>query len=182
MSILNVQKVLNDETMLLAFIGLSIIVALLASATLYFAICKINPKVNTKKDIKNAAHTLNANKQEWRKKIEQVVSDYNQKKIKKDQAFAKLAQIARQYVSIISGENIKSHTLSDISSLRNSWKNTHGADLLRQTIAALYPTEFADTKYNNQAKNTDVNQGARWVLVLLESWKTKENKPKENKR
>ena len=57
MSILNVQKVLNDETMLLAFIGLSIIVALLASATLYFAICKINPKVNTKKDIKNAAHT-----------------------------------------------------------------------------------------------------------------------------
>ena len=97
MSILNVQKVLNDETMLLAFIGLSIIVALLASATLYFAICKINPKVNTKKDIKNAAHTLNANKQEWRKKIEQVVSDYNQKKIKKDQAFAKFDNQRRKH-------------------------------------------------------------------------------------
>lgn len=182
MSINNVQKVLNDETMLLALIGLSIIVAFLAIIMLYIAIYKINTKANTKEDVKNAAHTLNANRQEWRKKIEQVVSEYNQNKIKKDQAFAKLAKIARQYVSIISGDNIKSHTLGDISSLRNTWKNTQGADLLRQTIAALYPPEFADAKYNNQAKDADVDQGARWILALLESWKTKENKPKENKR
>lgn len=176
MSILDVNKILNDDSMLFAFIGLSLIIACAAFIVLYAAIYKMNTKVDSKQKVKNAAHTLNANKQEWRKKIDLVVSQYHENKIEKDQAFAKLAQIARQYVSIMSGENIKSHTLGEISSLRKSWKNTHGADLLRQTIAALYPPEFADSTYNNQAKNTDVDQGVRWVLILLESWKTKENK------
>ena len=43
--------------------------------------------------------------------------------------------------------------------------------MLRQTIAALYPPEFADERFNDSARQTDVEQAAQWVNRLVERWK-----------
>lgn len=47
----------------------------------------------------------------------------------------------------------------------------HGFTLLRQTIAALYPPEFANAEFNAQAKDATVEQAADWVLNLVERWR-----------
>lgn len=118
-------------------------------------------------------HVHRENKQAWRNEIDEIVKQYHGNELTSDQACAKLASVARTYVSRMSGEDIKTHTLGEISSLRLKWRNKKGADMLRQTIAALYPPEFANYKENEQAQNTTVDQAAEWVLVLLEGWQTK---------
>ena len=48
--------------------------------------------------------------------------------------------------------------------------NRHGLDLLRQTIAALYPPEFADERFNAAAGEASVDEAAGWVATLIERW------------
>ena len=46
----------------------------------------------------------------------------------------------------------------------------HGFTLLRQTIAALYPPEFA-TPSSRAGEGRTVEQAADWVLNLMERWR-----------
>ena len=49
--------------------------------------------------------------------------------------------------------------------------NQHGLTLLRQTIEALYPPEFADAERNHTAREATVEQAGEWVANLVERWR-----------
>lgn len=164
-----IQPVLNDTPMLIGFISGSVIVFALAILALVYSYRKIqNHLTNTATD--NTSRNPNTYRTIWRQRIEQIVKQYHQHNLSYDESCTQLAAVAREYVSVLAGDNIQSHTLGELSSLRHTWSNTRGADMIRQTIAALYPTEFADPQSNQQAQETSVDQAAQWVLVLLESW------------
>lgn len=169
----DVQQQLHNDTLYASILGIVCIVLLTAGIVLYFSYKRAKTSSANTRNAIDPAHVQRANKQAWRNDIDKIVEQYHQHKLTQDQACAKLAAVARTYVSRMSGENIQTHTLGDITSLRLTWRNKKGADMLRQTIAALYPPEFADYKDNEQARNTSVERAAEWVLVLLEGWQTK---------
>ena len=151
MSMQDIHPQIHNDILFASILGVAFVVIVVAAIVLYFSFKK--PKVLLSSD--------------------EIVKQYHSNELTSDQACAKLASVARTYVSRMSGEDIKTHTLGEISSLRLKWRNKKGADMLRQTIAALYPPEFANYKENKQAQNTTVDQAAEWVLVLLEGWQTK---------
>lgn len=173
MSIGDVQAQLHDDIVFASILLAAVIVFIIAGVALYFSFKKPKSLSNSNKSSGTAVHVHSENKQAWRKDIDLIVEQYHNDELTQDQACAKLAAVARKYVSRMSGEDIHTHTLGEISSLRLKWRNKKGADMLRQTIAALYPPEFANSKENEQARNTSVEQAAEWVLVLLEGWQTK---------
>ena len=86
-----------------------------------------------------------------------------------------LAAVARDFASQASSAELGSTTLQEIAS-RSAGSlagdsGVHGFTLLRQTIAALYPPEFANAEFNAQAKDATVEQAADWVLNLVERWR-----------
>ena len=83
--------------------------------------------------------------------------------------------MARDFASQASSAELGSTTLQEIAS-RSAGSlagdsGVHGFTLLRQTIAALYPPEFANAEFNAQAKDATVEQAADWVLNLMERWR-----------
>ena len=77
------------------------------------------------------------------------------------------------YVSISSTsfETIPNQTLTDIEAAPRTTGNQHGLTLLRQTIEALYPPEFADAERNHTAREATVEQAGEWVANLVERWR-----------
>ena len=55
--------------------------------------------------------------------------------------------------------------------LFRSTGNQQGLTLLRQTIEALYPPEFADAERNHIARQATVEQAGEWVANLVERWR-----------
>lgn len=107
----------------------------------------------------------------WHQRIDAVVERYRAGRITRDQAFTQLAAIARQYASGMSGTAMATQTLSDLNRATPPTTGKEGFTLLRQTIAALYPPQFADERYNDAARTTSVEQGAEWVSTLIERWR-----------
>lgn len=169
----NIQNEVHYDYLLLGIVFVSILIFVISVVAIYLSFKHVSSKNLASKIADEAAHSHNADRKAWREKIDNIVSKYHNKTITKEEAFAKLSAVAKEYISIMSGENIESHTLLEIGSLRNKWSNKNGVDKLRQTIAALYPPEFADKNFNTQAKNASVDQAAEWVLSLLEGWQTR---------
>lgn len=109
----------------------------------------------------------------WHRRIDEVVDRFHAGDISRDQAFAQLASLARAYASGMADDTMETRTLSDLNrTIPTSTGNEKaGFMLLRQTIAALYPPEFADERYNDAARSTSVEQGAEWVSTLVERWR-----------
>lgn len=180
MNLSNIQPHLDNHMLF------TIVICIIA-ITICFSICIFYLSFRTKKfaklvDSSLPSHKVDSNKSQWRKSIDSIVDDYNNNLISHDEACAKLASIARKYVSLLTGKDITTFTLKELSSLRNKWNNKIGADKLRQTITALYPCEFADRNINNQAQQTSVEQAAHWVLILLESWSSNDRNSKRKSR
>ena len=87
------------------------------------------------------------------------------------EAFLRLAAVARDYASAVSGRDMSAQTLSDLHRGDRDARHRDGLNLLRQTIEALYPAEFADPQLNSAARQTDVRQAAEWVSTLVERWR-----------
>jgi hypothetical protein len=119
---------------------------------------------------KIGAHT-DGGKSSWQSRIDQIVEDYHRGTLERDEAFIKLAKVARDYASFAMGANMGSHTLNDLRAEQRTGSARHGLDLLRTTIAALYPPEFADASVNALAKETSVDQAGEWVSRLVERWR-----------
>ena len=85
----------------------------------------------------------------------------------REEAFAELSSIAREFASERTGRDFNAHTLTDI---RRETRAVGSVDLLRTTIAALYPPEFADVRVNAHARTADVREAAGWVSNLVERW------------
>ena len=72
---------------------------------------------------------------------------------------------------------MSAQTLSDLHRGDRDARHRDGLNLLRQTIEALYPAEFADPQFNSAARQTDVRQGRRMgvdvggkVAVMTLAW------------
>ena len=84
---------------------------------------------------------------------------------------AQLAAIARDFASTATGTDVRNQTLTDIEETPRTTGNQQGLTLLRQTIEALYPPEFADAERNHIARQATVEQAGEWVANLVERWR-----------
>lgn len=117
------------------------------------------------------AHSGAKAKDPWHMRVNDVLVQYRDGRLSRDEAFTMLAKVARDYAGHASGHDMAAHTLADISRSPRNPGNRRGLDLLRQTIAALYPPEFADASVNAAAKDATVEQACEWVLRLVERWR-----------
>ncbi|KAB7791411.1 hypothetical protein [Bifidobacterium leontopitheci] len=111
----------------------------------------------------------------WHERIDAIVAAERSGDISREEAFTRLAAVARDFASEASDAELGTSTLHEIGSRSHGGEvgksGTHGFTLLRQTIAALYPPEFADGQFNRQARETTVKQAAAWVSNLVERWR-----------
>lgn len=129
------------------------------------------PKRSAPRQAPRGAHRSDADGNQWRRRIDEVVTLHDSGVIDREDAFTRLAAVARDYASTVSGKDMSSHTLNDLAHEPRRPNNRRGLDLLRQTIEALYPAEFADAGVNTQARDTSVEQAAEWVSTLVERWR-----------
>ncbi|AKV55437.1 hypothetical protein BACT_0975 [Bifidobacterium actinocoloniiforme DSM 22766] len=118
-----------------------------------------------------AKHVTAPSKERWHTRIDQVVTDHAQGRIDQSQAMSQLAEIVRAFASEASGQDLTARTLAELSRQPRTRSNRRQLDLLRQTIAALYPPEFADPSVNRQAYEAQVPQAAQWASALVEGWR-----------
>lgn len=124
-----------------------------------------------KDEAPRGTHNATHDKSVWRERINQVVAAHKSGKLTREQAFAQLAQITRDFAGEASGKDFSSRTLADLNKLPRNASNQQTLDMLRQTVAALYPPEFADATINRSARETTVDDAAGWVSTLVERWR-----------
>lgn len=107
----------------------------------------------------------------WHQRIDDVVSRHARGELEREEAFAQLAAIARDFASTATGTDVRNQTLTDIEETPRTTGNQQGLTLLRQTIEALYPPEFADAERNHIARQATVEQAGEWVANLVERWR-----------
>lgn len=121
------------------------------------------------------SHNAFAPVSQWKSRVHDIVERNGAGKLSREDAFVELAAVARDFASQASSAELGSTTLQEIASRSAgslaSDSGVHGFTLLRQTIAALYPPEFANAEFNAQAKDATVEQAADWVLNLVERWR-----------
>lgn len=117
------------------------------------------------------AHAPDAPASVWRSRIDAVVARYDAGGIGRPEAFAELAAIVREFASAALGRDLSAQTLADLARLPRTDRNREDIDLLRHTVAALYPPEFADGTVNEQARGTGVDEAAGWARNLVERWR-----------
>ena len=160
---IKIMPTMTQPTWLLALTTTAIVLALaLAGAAILL------PRFRRQQEghpIQESSDSLDA----WRQRIDQVVAQYDKGHLDRDQAMTALAAIARGFASRSWNSDMKSKTLAEIQAQPRTPSTRQGLDLLRQTIDALYPPEFALPK---DSKGTDatVNQAAEWVRDLIERW------------
>ncbi|MBT1161066.1 hypothetical protein [Bifidobacterium sp. SO1] len=107
----------------------------------------------------------------WRRIVDDVVRRYHDGSLSREESFVELADVARRFASEASGMDMRASTLSDLVVLPRTDGNRRSFDLLKQTISALYPAEFADAGLNRLAGETSVDEAAGWVSNLMERWR-----------
>ena len=116
------------------------------------------------------SHRALTDKEIWHTRIDDIVGQHERGEIDSDEAFTRLAELTREFASTGFNRNMSNHTLTDFKREPRIPSNQQSLDLLRQTIAALYPPEFADAEYNEQARETTVEEASTWVATLVERW------------
>lgn len=118
------------------------------------------------------AHRNAGSKTVWRERINAVVARHEAGELNRQEAFVQLALIARDFATAASNTELSASTLADLNRMDRTGSNREGLNMLRQTIAALYPPEFADASLNRTAGQTSVQQAAEWVSTLVERWRS----------
>lgn len=147
---------------------LAVAVALVIAAVLLSRPSK-KPRKET---VQRGAHSGAGAKAVWRDRIADVVARNESGELGREDAFAELAQIAREFAGAASGRELSTSTLTDLTRLNRTPANRQGLDSLRQTISALYPPEFADASRNRAAREASVREAAEWVSNLVERWRS----------
>ena len=158
---------LNYSTGLILVIiaGLTMAAGLIASI-----IVLSRPRRGGDENTSHGSHSTLTNKAVWQARINEIVNEFNAGSLQRDEAFSRLATVARDFASVGFHRNMSTHTLTDITSEPRATRDRHGLDLLKQTIAALYPPEFADERFNAAASQATVDEAAGWVATLIERW------------
>ncbi|WP_417193263.1 hypothetical protein [Bifidobacterium pullorum] len=140
-------------------------------AAIVLAVVLSRPRRKPRVSAARGVHTATTGKSVWRNRINAIVEDHDNNVIDREEAFLRLAAVARDYASAVSGRDMSAQTLSDLHRGDRDARHRDGLNLLRQTIEALYPAEFADPQFNSVARQTDVRQAAEWVSTLVERWR-----------
>ncbi|TCD54892.1 c-type cytochrome biogenesis protein CcmI [Alloscardovia theropitheci] len=156
-----------NTSMLLIVLG---IVLALAIACIIIAVILFLPaRAKERKVVQSSRHD-NAT---YKAQVRDVETEYTAGDISKQEAYRRLAEIARQFASDRLGIDVTSHTLTDLaqsSQISPALKNSHGLNLLRTTIEALYPPEFAFEATHTRSASTTVIEACGWVDALIERW------------
>jgi hypothetical protein len=148
------------------------LVVCLCTAALLIVVIALLSRPQKKADAKSrGAHAVNNDKKAWHRRIDEIVNRYERNDLMREEALNELAQTAREFAGVQTGKDMSSYTLSDISSLPVQETSDPGMKLLRQTISALYPPEFADAEHRTETPYADVHQAAEWVANLIERWR-----------
>ena len=116
----------------------------------------------------HAVHVPNADRARWQRRIDDVLLRHKSGVLGSEEAFVALAAICRDFASAHIGRDMSAHTLADISMEPRNPVTRSGLDLLRVTIEALYPPEFADPAW--ASNRPSVEDAAGWVSKLVERW------------
>lgn len=149
--------------------GLAVVIAvclLLAVVLVALVVWLARPSRKPAKIVNRGRHDALAGKTVWHQRIDDVVSRHAQGELEREEAFAQLAAIARDFASTATGTDVRNQTLTDIEETPRTT-----VTLLRQTIEALYPPEFADAERNHIARQATVEQAGEWVANLVERWR-----------
>ena len=160
---IKVMPTMTQPTWLLTLTTTAIILTLALAAAAIFL-----PRFRRQQEGR-PAQVSSDSRDAWRQQIDHVVARYDNGHLDRDQAMTALATIARGFASHSWNSDMKSKTLAEIQAQPRTPSTRQGLDLLRQTIDALYPPEFA---LPQDSKGTDatVNQAAEWVRDLIERW------------
>ena len=154
--------------------GLAVVIAvclLLAVVLVALVVWLARPSRKPAKIVHRGRHDAFAGKTVWHQRIDDVVSRHARGELEREEAFAQLAAIARDFASTATGTDVRNQTLTDIEETPRTTGNQQGLTLLRQTIEALYPPEFADAERNHIARQATVEQAGEWVANLVERWR-----------
>ena len=113
-----------------------------------------------------------ASRTAWHRRIDRIVERHTQGALSREEAFVELAAVARSFASHASGRDLTASTLAEIASSRpdGGAEGRRGIDLLRTTVDALYPPEFADGTHDARARAASVEDAAGWVRSLIDRW------------
>ncbi|MBO6098422.1 MAG: hypothetical protein IIY26_02825 [Aeriscardovia sp.] len=141
------------------------IIALILTAAIIVLPLIIPPKA--KKEAQGR-HSEQKDASEWIEKVEDVKKAYEEGDLEEVDAYARLAQLARGFVSEEMDLNLYSKTLHDLEWAPVS--NRRRYEMFRQTISALYPPEYADSEVDRAADEATVESAANWVEDLISRW------------
>lgn len=150
-----------------------VLVAALAAAALCVALAAVlsRPRRRAPKPAARGAHATGGDKDLWRRRVDDVLARHRAGALERQEAFNELAAIARDFASQASGRDLTSSTLADIAGAPHTSADRQGLDLLRVTVTALYPPEFADQTADARAGAVTVEEAAGWVSSLIERWR-----------
>ncbi|MCI1935948.1 MAG: hypothetical protein LKJ44_03870 [Bifidobacteriaceae bacterium] len=123
----------------------------------------------TPREKKVSRHSVKRTPETWRKQVTEIVEAFHKNELTESEAYAGLARISREFASVRLGTDFTAKTLMDLNVHHQVGGKAH-FDLLKQTISALYPAEFADSSTNAQASETSVDTAAEWVDSMIERW------------
>lgn len=120
-----------------------------------------------------ARHGIDSDTRVWHERVAQILGRFKAGQIDDDEAYRLLARLCRDYATMRTGSDMSTTTLTDIRRASGGQGDTRpnpGLQALRQTIAALYPPEFADPATNSRASEATVETACDWVDRLIEGW------------
>lgn len=147
--------------------------ALLAAAVALCLAAVLLGRPRRRRQIRQGAHRPQAGRGEWLDAIDDIRSRFHEGQLDEDDAFAELAALARRFASDRLGRDVTNHTLAELDRLPRSRGGGRGVDLLRQTIRALYPPEFAEPAVHAGPARPTVDEAAGWVSNLVERWRAR---------
>jgi hypothetical protein len=126
-------------------------------------------------------HSVDSDARSWHGRVAAIAKAHRDGTIDDDEAYRALAKLSRDYASMRmvtshvstpqTGSDLSSSTLTDLRSAAWPTQCRDGAQALRQTIAALYPPEFANPASDSHAAAATVDQACDWVDSLIERWR-----------
>lgn len=150
---------------------LSLTLACIFLTVLTIALAIFLPRFRRRNQDQRGNHASISPKREWLRQVDQVVADHEGGKLTRDQAMKDLAGIARRFASQSWNQDMSTKTLTEIKTQPRTNSTSQGLDLLRQTIDALYPPEFAPPAGRTASDNVRVDEAANWVRSLIERWR-----------
>lgn len=154
--------------------GLGIVIAVclaIAAALVILVVWLSRPNRKPTKKANHGRHDAATGTSVWHERIDDVVARHAKGDLTRENAFALLAATQWDFAPQPPAAMCAAKRSPILEATPRTTGNQHGLTLLRQTIEALYPPEFADAERNHTAREATVEQAGEWVANLVERWR-----------